>query len=126
MWCTEKAQVLGSHQDVKYQDPRTERTCTLGQNEMSKCPNFAVSAANFQGGQKAGDTRLQKLQRSGAGGGAELGGRGTARANAGDRWREDIEWSRYCRTGWLAERPRGIQRQSPVHGRQKRRLSAAH
>lgn len=53
------------------------------------------------------------------------GGRGTARADAGAGWREDIEWSWHCRTGWLAERPRGMQRQSPVHRRQRRRLYAA-
>lgn len=80
MWCEEKAQVLGSHQDVKYQDPRTEGNCTLGQNLMPKCPNFVASAANFQGGQKAGDTRPPKLQRSGAGSGA---GQGVS----GQRWR---------------------------------------
>lgn len=80
--------ILGSHQDVKYQGPQTEGTCTLGQNVMPKCPNFVVSAANFQGGQKAGDTRPQKLQRSGAGGGAGLGvagQRGRMRATGGGK-----------------------------------------
>lgn len=79
MWCEEKAQVPGSHQDVKYQDPRTEGTCTLGQNVMPKCPNFVAGAANFQGGQKAGDTRPQKLRRSGADSGSGPG-------VAGQRW----------------------------------------
>lgn len=124
--CADKTQVPGSHQDVKYQDPPTEGTCTLGQNVMPKCPNFVASAANFQGGQKAGDTRPQKLQRSGSGGSAGPGDRGTAQADAGDGWREDVEWSWHCRTGWLAECPRGMQRQSPVHRRQRRRLDAAH
>lgn len=86
--CADKTQVPGSHQDVKYQDPPTEGTCTLGQNVMPKCPNFVASAANFQGGQKAGDTRPQKLKRSGSGGSAGpgvAGQRGQMRATGGGR-----------------------------------------
>lgn len=52
--------------NTRIQEPRG--TCTLGKRQMKeqirlpKCLNFVAGAANFQAGQKAGRTRLQKLQ----------------------------------------------------------------
>lgn len=55
---------------------------------MPKCPNFVAGAVNLQGGQKAGNTRPQKLRRSGSGSGAGpgvAGQSGRMRALSGGR-----------------------------------------
>lgn len=93
-------------------------------NVMPKCPNFVAGAANFQHKQKAGDTQPQKLLRSGADGGAGPGVSGqrwSVRALGGGRiLNAPVELA--LPDDWLAKRRRGLQRQSPVHQPQRRRL----